>query len=87
MSNRIPENVAQKLGEIGTQYEDLSNQLLDPEVLADHKQVTALSIKKSAIESLVQSFERYQALLAQESELEERRAYLEEARSQEASSD
>ncbi|MBI68848.1 MAG: peptide chain release factor 1 [Phycisphaerae bacterium] len=71
MSNRIPENVSQKLGEIGTQYEDLSNQLLDPEVLADHKQVTALSIKKSAIESLVKSFERYQALLAQESELEE----------------
>jgi len=71
MSNRIPENVAQKLVDIGTQYEDLSNQLLDPEVLADHKQVTALSIKKSAIESLVQSFESYQSLLAQETELEE----------------
>ena len=71
MSNRIPENVAQKLGEIGIQYEGLSDQLLDPDILADHKQVTALSIKKSAIESLVHAFERYQSLLTQESELEE----------------
>ncbi len=71
VSHRIPENVAEKLDDIRSQHAELSSQLLDPDVLADHKQVTALSIKKSAIESLVQAFEQYKSLLQQETELAE----------------
>ncbi|MCH2146722.1 MAG: PCRF domain-containing protein [Phycisphaerales bacterium] len=59
------------LQEIVKQHVQLTTELLKPAVLADHKQVTSLSIKKSAIEPLVHSFEQYQSLLAQENELEE----------------
>ena len=71
MSDRIPINVAEKLREVVQQHAELSAQLLNPEVLTDHRKVTSLSIKKAAIESLVQEFEQYEASLQQEIELVE----------------
>jgi peptide chain release factor 1 len=71
VSERIPENVAEKLRDIVHQHDALSAQLLDPEILADHRKVTALSIKKSAIAPLVEQFTVYETVLTQEQECEE----------------
>jgi len=71
VSNRITENVVEKLREIVTQHNELAQQLLDPDILADHRKVTALSIKKSAIAPLVEQFEAYEQALVQEAECNE----------------
>ncbi len=71
MSSRIPENVAEKLREIIVQHNELAKQLLDPEVLTDHRQVTALSIKKAAIAPLVEQFEKYESVSVQQQECKE----------------
>ena len=71
MSERIPENVAQKLREIADQHAELSAQLMDGEILSDHRKVKTLSIKKAAIASIVEQFESYVSALALEQELAE----------------
>lgn len=71
MSNRIHENVAEKLREIVVQHNELAEQLLDPEVLANHRKVTALSIKRAAIAPLVEQFEAYEHAVKQRTECEE----------------
>ncbi|MFT4594025.1 MAG: peptide chain release factor 1 [Phycisphaerales bacterium] len=71
MSERISENVVEKLLEIVQQHDELSAQLLEPDVLTNHKKVTALSIKKAAIAPLVEQFNAYQTALAQQRECEE----------------
>lgn len=68
MTDRIPENVAEKLREITDQHAHLAAQLMDVEVLSDHKKVTSLSIKKAAIAPLVEQFEAYETALSQEQE-------------------
>ncbi len=70
MSERIPKNVVEKLRDIVEQYDALSAQLLDPKILTDHKKVTALSIKKAAITTLVEQFNKYEIDLHQENECE-----------------
>ncbi len=49
----IPDNLKRRLDELDRQYVELGDRLLDPDVLADHRQVRALSIKRSAIEPVV----------------------------------
>jgi peptide chain release factor 1 len=71
VSERIPENVAEKLRDIVRQHDDLSAQLLNPDVLTDHRKVTSLSIKKAAITPLVEQFSKYETAIAQEQECEE----------------
>ena len=71
MSERIPENVADKLREIVKQHDTLSAQLLEPEVLTDHKKVTSLSIKKAAIAKIVEQFIEYENAIVQETECQE----------------
>jgi peptide chain release factor 1 len=71
VSERIPENVAEKLRDIVHQHDDLSAQLLDPEILTDHRKVTSLSIKKAAITPLVERFSEYETAIAQEQECKE----------------
>jgi len=71
MSERISDNVVEKLLEIVQQHDELSAQLLEPDVLTNHKKVTALSIKKAAIAPLVEQFNAYQTALAQQMECEE----------------
>ncbi len=71
MTDRIPENVAEKLREIADQHAELTAQLMDVDVLSDHRKVTTLSIKKAAIESIVEQFESYAAAIAHEQELGE----------------
>ncbi|MDP7008747.1 MAG: PCRF domain-containing protein [Phycisphaerales bacterium] len=71
MSDRIPENVLEKLRAIKHQFEELAAQLMDIEILSDHRKVAALSIKKAAISSLVEQFTSYESLLSQERECQE----------------
>ncbi|MBC8200429.1 MAG: PCRF domain-containing protein [Planctomycetes bacterium] len=71
MSERIPKNVAEKLREIVVQHNELAAQLLDPEVLTDHRKVTALSIKKAAIAPLVVQFEKFESITSQQLECKE----------------
>jgi peptide chain release factor 1 len=71
MSERISDNVVEKLLEIVQQHDELSAQLLEPDVLTNHKKVTALSIKKAAIAPLVEQFNAYQTALAQQRVCEE----------------
>ena len=71
MSERIPEIVAEKLREIADQHANLAAQLLDVEVLSDHRKVTSLSIKKAAIAPLVEQFEAYESAISQEQECAE----------------
>ncbi len=71
MSDRIPKNVAEKLREIVVQHNELAEQLLDTEVLTDHRKVTSLSIKKAAIAPIVAQFESYESAIQQEHECRE----------------
>ncbi len=71
VSDRIPENVAEKLREIAVQHNELAAQLLDPDILTDHRKVTSLSIKKAAIAPLVAQFELYESAIQQEHECRE----------------
>ena len=71
MPKRIPDNVAQKLRAISKQHDEFATQLLSPEVLSDHRQVKSISIKKAAIEPLVELFNEYELATIQECELQE----------------
>lgn len=70
MSIAVSDNLIRKLQEIDAQHAALSEQLVDPAVLADHRQVRALSIKKAAIEPLVNEYRAYRAAMAHVDELE-----------------
>ena len=71
VSDRIPENVAEKLREIVVQHNELAEQLLNPDVLTDHRKVTSLSIKKAAIAPIVDQFTTYESAATQLNECEE----------------
>ena len=51
-----------KLDELAKQYDVLEKQLADPDVLADHRLVGQLSIKRAGLADLVERYRRYQAL-------------------------
>lgn len=55
-------HVIEKLEEIEAQYGALEKRLEDPAVLADHRAVRDISIKKSALEPVVAGFRRYTTL-------------------------
>lgn len=63
------EGLLSKLEEISSQHEQLSTQLESPEVLADHNQVRTLSIKRAALDPVVQGYHNYQSLLTEATEL------------------
>jgi peptide chain release factor 1 len=65
------DNLLRKLDEIDAQHAALTDQLLDPAVMMDHRRVRAISIKKAAIEPMVEAYRKYRALLREEAELQE----------------
>jgi len=67
----IDPNLASKLNELRDQFDDLSKQLEDPEVLADHKRVSVLSIKRSALAPVVEGYIAFCALVDESKELSE----------------
>jgi peptide chain release factor 1 len=65
MTTDVSPNLLRKLEELNEQYESLNQQLVDPNVLADHRQVRTLSIRRAAIEPLVKAFREYRSLQSQ----------------------
>ena len=65
----IDSNLQSKLNELRDQFDELSSKLEDPEVLADHKQVSALSIKRAALAPVVEGYTNYCDLVDEAKEL------------------
>ena len=65
----VPDALFRKLDELDEQFEALSKQLLDPDVLSDHRQVRTLSIKKAAIEGIVTDYRAYRDALREQGTL------------------
>ena len=63
MVTNVSDNLIRKLEELDAQFGDLSRQLLDPEVLGDHRAVRQLSIKRAAIEPLISEYRAYRGAL------------------------
>ena len=69
MIRNLSDNLAVKLDELDAQYEELGRKLLEPEILADHRRVRELSIKRAALEALVSRYRAYKATSKQIEEL------------------
>tara|TARA_R110002073_G_scaffold1715_3_gene12408 strand:+ start:165465 stop:166559 length:1095 start_codon:yes stop_codon:yes gene_type:complete len=65
----IDPNLKSKLDELQSQFVELTTQLEDPEILADHKQVSALSIKRAALAPVVEGYIAYSNLVTESDEL------------------
>jgi len=65
----VSDNLLRKLEEIDAQHASLTTQLMEPAVLADHRQVRALSIKKAALEKLVHDYRGWREAVRQIDEL------------------
>ena len=55
----LADNLVRKLRELDEQYADIEAKLLDPEVLVDHRMVRSLSIRKAALQSIVDRFRNW----------------------------
>ena len=60
----LTDNLLRKLEDIDAHYAEIESQLLDPDVLTDHRQVRTLSIKKAAMQSVVDRFRQWKTLEA-----------------------
>lgn len=65
MTHAPSANLIRKLHELSDQFEAIGSELLDPQVLMDHKKVRTLSIKRAAIEPLVTDYRSYLSLQEQ----------------------
>ncbi len=54
-------NLIAKLDELAQQYESLGEQLNQPDVIADHKAATRISVKRAALSGIVERYNEYQA--------------------------
>lgn len=70
MTTPLPDNLQQRLDQLASQYDELGDQLLDPDVLADHRQVRQLSIRRKAIEPIVEAYRSYRSNLGQIAEMQ-----------------
>ena len=71
MSEQVPENLARRLDEMDRQFEEIAADLLEPAVLADHRQVRTLSIKRAALEGPVLRWREVRRIEAECHDLEE----------------
>ena len=70
MADAISPNLLAKLDELAAQHADLGRQLEDPEVLADHRRVRTLSIKRAALAPIASDYDAYRAMTAEIEEYE-----------------
>jgi peptide chain release factor 1 len=68
-ADSIPASVLAKLDEITARHADLESQLSDPEVLADHRKVRDISVKKAAIAPVVSRYAKWRSLRAEAADL------------------
>ena len=66
----LPEAIADKLARMDIQFTELESRLGDPEVMADHNAVRDLSIKRAAIEPVVEAYRELVRLRAEAEDLE-----------------
>jgi len=64
-------NLIAKLDEIAGRFDELEKQLSDPEIVTDHTQVMKLSMKRAAIQGIVENYKKYQAQQADLAEANE----------------
>jgi peptide chain release factor 1 len=76
MGSAVAENLIRRLDDLNQQYAAIEARLLDPAVLADHRQVRSLSIKKSSLEPVVGDYREYCEAVR---DMEELRRVIEEA--------
>lgn len=65
----LTDSVRKKLDDLSSQYADLVRQLEDPAVLADHRRVRDLSIRRAALAPVVEGYQGYRRLLAEAEDL------------------
>ncbi len=65
----IPESVRAKLDELSARRDELERSLGDPETLADHAKIRELSIKKAALDPVVDRYKQFCSLLDEMTEL------------------
>ena len=82
MLSNLPANLIAKLDELTGQHSELSQQLMEPDVLSDHRRVRALSIKRAALERVVTDYRAYCDVLA---EIDSTQALIDEADDEELS--
>lgn len=75
----LPPRVFERLGELESQHADIAAKLEDPAILADHRQVRDLSIRRAALEPVVQPYREFRSLERQHAELQEMLASGEDA--------
>ncbi|MBX3364137.1 MAG: PCRF domain-containing protein [Phycisphaeraceae bacterium] len=61
----LPPPVRLKLDELVGQYDRLDAQLLDPEVMHDHRRVRELAMQKAVLEPVVRGYRHYRALITE----------------------
>lgn len=61
-------NLTSKLDELATQFDELEAQLQDPAIVSDHEKVRVLSVKRSALASLVDRYRQWRSLMDQATE-------------------
>ncbi len=66
-----PEKLLSTLRALAEQHADIEFRLAQPEVLADHRQVRDLSVKRAALEPVVRGFREYERLRREAEELAE----------------
>ncbi len=71
MASKLHTNLIAKLNELADQFRDLSSKLIDPAVLADHHEVRRLSIRRKALEPIVNAYTQQQQCEQQLAELRE----------------
>lgn len=69
--SQVSANLTRKLDELSKQYDELGLQLMNVNVLADHHKVRMLSMKRAAIEPLVNDYRAYIALDEQVREMQQ----------------
>lgn len=65
----IPDRLTKKLDELDAQHAELERRLQDPAVLADHRAVRDLSIRKAALDPVAEGYRRYKAIVQEIDEL------------------
>ncbi len=71
IEDELPDAVRAKLAELTTRAEEIDRSLSDPAVLADHEAVRDLSIRKAALQPLVEKWRRRERLVEELRELDE----------------
>ena len=65
MTVEIPDNLRRKLEEFRAQFDELERQLVEPEILTDHRAVSRLSARRKALEPLVHGLTTFEAAAAE----------------------